>query len=202
MNGRAGIDLMATAAVVLVALTGCATSASVSGISESAPPAALPHGLRDSVVGRAGCPSLTGPRGVAPDHEITVSPNAWVVSAGEKDRLLVFAEASRMEIGHDYLVPLVRDDAFDPAWQALSITSVLPFDGAVVGQGEVLLDEAGAKAPLEELSHATQSLWGTGREEVIRLLDSTPPDAIAEELSSLPPTARFREVQRATTDTE
>ncbi|CAI9386125.1 hypothetical protein MICABA_00197 [Microbacterium sp. T2.11-28] len=144
----------------------------------------------------------TGPRGVAPDHEITVSPNAWVVSAGEKDRLLVFAEASHMEIGHDYLVPLVRDDAFDPAWQALSITSVLPFDGAVVGQGEVLLDEAGAKAPLEELSHATQSLWGAGREEVIRLLDSTPPDAIAEELSSLPPTARFREVRRATTDTE
>ncbi|KZE90944.1 hypothetical protein [Microbacterium sp. TNHR37B] len=139
----------------------------------------------------------TGPRGLTPDSQITVSPNAWVVSAGEKDRLLVFAEASRMEVGREYLVPLVHDDAFDPAWQALAITSVLPFDGGVVGQGEVLLDETGATVLPEELSNAAQSLWRAGREDVIRLLESPPPDATAKELSSLAPTDRFREVQKA-----
>lgn len=139
----------------------------------------------------------TGPRGLAPDAQITVSPNAWVVSAGEKDRLLVFAAASRMEVGREYLVPLVHDDAFDPAWQALSITSVLPFDGAVVGQGEVLLDETGATVSQKELSQAVQSLWGLGREDVIRLLESTSPDATARELSSLAPTDRLREVHKA-----
>lgn len=139
----------------------------------------------------------TGLRGLAPDAQITVSPNAWVVSAGEKDRLLVFAEASRMEVGREYLVPLVHDDAFDPAWQALAITSVLPFDRGVVGQGEVLLDETGANVSPEDLSNAAQSLWGLGREDVIRLLESTSPDATAHELSSLAPTDRFREVQKA-----
>ena len=142
-----------------------------------------------------------GPRGLAPAGEITLSPNAWVVSAGE-DRLLVFAEAARMEVGRAYLVPLVHDDAFDPAWQALSITAVLPFDDAVVGQGEVLFDETGTEAAQEELSQAVRTLWGLGRDEVARSLASTSPDAAAKDLISLPPTDRFREVQKAKGDTE
>ncbi len=144
----------------------------------------------------------SGPRGLTPSGEITVSPNAWVVSAHAEDRLLVFPHAARMEVGHEYLVPLIHDAAFDSPWQALSVGSVLPFDDSVVGQGEAMRDEAGAEAPLEDLSEAAQQLWGLNSEGVARALASTSPDSAAKAVSSLPPTERYRAVQKATADTE
>ncbi|WP_111721439.1 hypothetical protein [Homoserinimonas sp. OAct 916] len=119
---------------------------------------------------------------------VTIASGGWLVGQNLDDRRLILTGAVQLEMDHSYLLPLFYDESFDPAWQGLSNTAILPFDYGVIGQGEVFAGERGHAARSTE---ATRALWGLDRAAVVNTLAATKPNPAAAEYAHLPPVQRY-----------
>jgi hypothetical protein len=115
-------------------------------------------------------------------EEVAVDVFGWVYV--EEGRLpTVAASAVRVEVGGQYLMPLVKFDrkrivdgvTYTEGWAPLTAPSVVPAKGSAIAQDDA--DRHGADAPL-----------------VVQLRDRDPED-VAEDLAALPPDPRGDEVR-------
>ncbi|MFJ3445120.1 hypothetical protein ACIPM2_28525 [Streptomyces sp. NPDC086081] len=81
--------------------------------------------VKERVWSRSGAPAL-------PD-QLSVIADGWSFDGDSKIRVGSH-EASRLEVGHDYVVALARYS--DGEWSPLGTGGILPYDDSQVGQGE------------------------------------------------------------------
>jgi hypothetical protein len=151
--------------------------------------------VEERVWARPGAPAL-------PDT-LSVTADGWEVKGGT--RVPVGAQdASRLEVGHDYVISFARFS--DGAWAPLGSGGVLPYDNGRVGEGEfegetVTVDAyrsawerqlvAGGEEPLA-FRAAGKPAAGVGA-----VLRSTAPDATAARYFGLDAAARYEKVTGA-----
>ncbi len=132
---------------------------------------------------RAGAPA-------APDA-VDVGVAGWVFKDGQRRKFAVH-DTPRLENGHTYIVALARLD--DGSWSALGSDGILPYDNAVIGDGEsqgtVRPAPAGGSEGNSEESVESR-LNGKPSQDLVDLLRTTAPDPAAAPYASLPPEQRY-----------
>lgn len=137
----------------------------------------------------------------APPHLVWAGP-AWSFDA-DGERPLRLANVPRLEIGHDYLIPITHIPKGDQTalldrWIPLGPANQLPFDDGVVGRGETVLGADGKPfQPDPGRPDATirDKIWGAGLNEVRLLLDQRGIDPAAATHMDLPPLSRYAATQ-------
>jgi hypothetical protein len=144
---------------------------------------------------RPGAPAL-------PDT-LSVTTHGWEVK-GETRAPVVPRDASRLEVGHDYVITFARFS--DGAWAPLGSGGALPYDHGRIGQGEFAgetvtvgayrsaLERRLVPGGEEPLAHRTAGKPAAG---LASLLRSTPPNATAAQHFDLDAVARYRKVAGA-----
>jgi hypothetical protein len=124
----------------------------------------------------------------------------WVFSTGQPRRQMVILDAADLLIGHRYLVPLVRTSLgqtnVEPTWMPLSATAILPYDGAIIGDGVTIKGRFGTydgnsngETPVRD------SLWKRRGQAAAELIANTRPDSRAAQKMTRDPVERLRAVQ-------
>lgn len=134
---------------------------------------------------------------------LTIVADGWSFKGDSKTRV-GSAEASRLEVGHDYLVSLAH--YADGEWATIGTGGILPYDNSEVGQGEY----EGSTVTSAAYRAAMQAKLVTGAEEplayrastkaaasVKSFLTSATPDATAAQNYSLDAAARAKLVSKA-----
>jgi hypothetical protein len=97
---------------------------------------------------------------------LTIVADGWSFKGDAKTRV-GSAEASRLEVGHDYLVALAH--YADGEWATIGTGAILPYDGGEVGQGEYEASTVTATAYRAKM----QAKLVTGAEEPLAYRAST-----------------------------
>ncbi|QES46603.1 hypothetical protein DEJ50_00795 [Streptomyces venezuelae] len=117
--------------------------------------------------------------------------------------------ASRLEPGHTYVIALAR--FADGQWSRIGSGAALPYDGAVVGNGEVMSKPVTTqKAPLSAMIEGpdlqTRAVAvvakGQAASALAGVLAKATPDPVAVQNSGLDPVARYAKVTGQTAPTE
>ncbi|MGC3000160.1 hypothetical protein ACPF8X_17785 [Streptomyces sp. G35A] len=151
--------------------------------------------VKERVWSRPGAPALPG--------VLSVTAHGWEVK-GDTRRPMAPRHASRLEVGHDYLVTFARFSGGE--WAPLGSGGALPYDAGRIGQGEFEgedVDVDAYRAALERrlvpgseepLAYRTA---GKPAAELRNLLRNTPPDATAARYFDLDPLARHEKAAGA-----
>ncbi|MFD4790808.1 hypothetical protein ACFWN1_27940 [Streptomyces sp. NPDC058459] len=134
---------------------------------------------------------------------LTIVADGWSFKGDAKTRV-GSAEASRLEVGHDYLVALAH--YADGEWATIGTGAILPYDGGEVGQGEyegstVTAAAYRAKMQAKLVSGAEEPLAyraGTSAASSVKtFLTGATPDATAAANYNLDAAARAKWVAKA-----
>ncbi|MGH3691784.1 MAG: hypothetical protein ACRDWD_06935 [Acidimicrobiia bacterium] len=134
--------------------------------------------LQDTIWHREGAPSK--------GESLRITTEGWVLQDGRRLRFANWG-APRLEVGRQYVLPLVRVRSEGVGWTVLSTYAVLPFDGQRITTEGVL--EGGPSPILEEVAGMTPG-------ELAELLARTPPDPLAAKYAHLDPEKRVEKVFR------
>ncbi|MBB1246084.1 hypothetical protein GL263_21375 [Streptomyces durbertensis] len=127
---------------------------------------------------RSGAPAV--PR------SLTLDVAGWVSRGGERREFAVRG-TSRLEIGHTYIVAVAR--LGDGTWSTLGSGASLPYDGGVIGNGELEGTTVEAR-PKRSGDGVRERMAGRSAQELTVLLRRTVPDPAAARHADLPPEER------------
>ncbi|MFF2538850.1 hypothetical protein [Streptomyces cyaneofuscatus] len=130
----------------------------------------------------------------APDT-VDVDVAGWVFKDGER-REFAIHDSPRLEKGHTYIVALARLD--DGSWSALGSDGILPYDGAVIGNGEsqgtvgrATADKSDGSSEGNAEESVESRMNGKSAKDLVDLLKATEPDPAAAPFTNLPPEQRY-----------
>lgn len=78
--------------------------------------------------------------------ELAVEAPGWVQRGGKLDARLTYERGSRLEVGHTYVLALLKDRCGNP-WDLLGSGAALPYDKGSIGNGEARGVTVTANAP-------------------------------------------------------
>ncbi|MFF8956092.1 hypothetical protein [Streptomyces sp. NPDC014894] len=125
--------------------------------------------------------------GRAPVH-FTVDAAGWTVEGTERKEFVRPGEP-RLETGHTYIVALAR--GAEGSWGPIGDGAVLPYDGAVIGEGESGGERVTAAAVTAPEGSVERRVAGKDARALVELLEAADPDPAAAPFASLPPEERF-----------
>ncbi len=117
----------------------------------------------------------------------------WTYDGQDRQGEFNIAGYPRQTQGHTFLVQIVLLPAhgkYPSEWSPLSTETVLPYDGGTIGDGE----EIPGLGDSYQLSAVRRAVWGASADELVELLQTTPPDPRAIPFMDLSPVARFAAV--------
>ncbi|MFE4057309.1 hypothetical protein ACFXP3_13605 [Streptomyces sp. NPDC059096] len=126
----------------------------------------------------------------APDA-VDVDVAGWVFKDGQR-REFAIHDTPRLENGHTYIVALARLD--DGSWSALGSDGILPYDNAVIGNGESqgTVGQASAGRSGGNTEESVESrMNGKSAQDLVDLLKKTEPDPAAAPYTNLPSDQRY-----------
>ncbi|MDX2675671.1 hypothetical protein [Streptomyces soliscabiei] len=135
---------------------------------------------------------------------LSIIADGWEFKKGDSKLRVSSQDASRMEVGHDYLVSFAHFS--DGEWSTLGTGAILPYDGNEVGQGEYEGTTVTASAYRSTMAARlvsgvaeplTYQAAGKTAAGVKTLLTSATPDATAAQNYALDAVARARLVAKA-----
>ncbi|MFE2293889.1 hypothetical protein [Streptomyces sp. NPDC059452] len=144
---------------------------------------------------RTGAPTAPG--------AVDMNVAGWLFKDGQR-RAFAVPDSPRLEKGHTYIIALARLD--DGTWSALGSEGVLPYDNAVIGNGESQgtvttapaaesggdAEPGGDSASGRNAEESVESrMNGKSAQDLVNLLKTTPPDPAAAPYTNLPPEQRY-----------
>ncbi len=138
------------------------------------------------------------PEAVSFPEELDLSWGGWRVEADGRERAFRYGPSVALDVGVTYvgMMTYVELPGERPFWAFLSTAALLPAQDGIVGEGDVLAitgDGASTYGPDPEGTgyDVLDAVWGAPVNDLVALLERTPPDPEASEFMNEPAVERY-----------